>query len=108
MALIVEVGILPVKARTRLVEAIAAAIRQIIEMETCVAAGIEEGINLNVYDPNVLKRFNRASGKANGALTAAETFRMWKDAVIALALTWLKYLFAAMSPGSKALFKVLL
>lgn len=74
MALIVEVGFLPVKARTRLVESLASVIRQIREMETCIAVGIEEGVNVNIYDPQRLKRFERASGKVNGALAAAETF----------------------------------
>lgn len=75
VALIVEVVLLPVKARTRLVESLEAAMRQIGEMETCVAVGIEEGINLDIYDPRALERFEHASGKANSALTAAETFR---------------------------------
>lgn len=75
VALIVEVVFLPVKARTRLVESLEAAMRQIGEMETCVAVGIEEGINLDIYDPRALERFEHASGKANSALTAAETFR---------------------------------
>ncbi|KAL8734317.1 MAG: hypothetical protein Q9166_001515 [cf. Caloplaca sp. 2 TL-2023] len=74
VALVVEMVFLPVKARTRLVESLTGAIRQISEMETCIAAGIEEGVNLYVYDFNSLKQFERASGKANGALTAAETF----------------------------------
>ncbi|KAL8638025.1 MAG: hypothetical protein Q9228_004783 [Teloschistes exilis] len=74
VALIVEVVFLPVKARTRLVESLEAAMRQIGEMETCVAVGIEEGINLDIYDPRALERFEHASGKANSALTAAETF----------------------------------
>ncbi|KAL8629599.1 hypothetical protein Q9189_004667 [Teloschistes chrysophthalmus] len=78
VALIVEVVFLPVKARTRLVESLEAAMRQIGEMETCVAGGIEEGINLDIYDPRALERFEHASGKANCALTAAETFRSFE------------------------------
>ncbi|KAL8783830.1 MAG: hypothetical protein Q9213_004376 [Squamulea squamosa] len=74
VALVVEIAFLPVKARTRLVESLTAAIRQISEMENCIAAGIEEGVNLDVYDPKALKRFEDASGKASGALTAAKTF----------------------------------
>ncbi len=76
VALAVEMVFLPVKARGRLVESLAAALKQINEMETCVAFGIEEGINLDVYAPEVFLRFDKASGKANGALSAAETFRM--------------------------------
>ncbi|KAL8663087.1 MAG: hypothetical protein Q9202_004124 [Teloschistes flavicans] len=92
VALIVEVVLLPVKARTRLVESLEAAMRQIGEMETCVAVGIEEGINLDIYDPRALERFEHASGKANSALTAAETFRRIKgsfEAIVNCRLTML-------------------
>ncbi|KAL9599407.1 MAG: hypothetical protein Q9219_003844 [cf. Caloplaca sp. 3 TL-2023] len=75
VALVVEVSFLPVKARTRLVESLTAAVRQIREMETCIAAGIEERVNLELDDPKILQRFEQASGKANGALAAAEMFR---------------------------------
>ncbi|KAI4284627.1 MAG: hypothetical protein L6R38_001257 [Xanthoria sp. 2 TBL-2021] len=74
VALVIEIGFLPVKARTRLVESLTAAIRRISEMETCIAVGIEEGVNLDVYEPKALIQFERASGKANVALTAAEMF----------------------------------
>lgn len=74
MALVVEIGFLPVKAQTRLVESLTAAIRRVSEMEACIAAGIEEGVNLDVYQPKALIRFELASGKANGALAAAEMF----------------------------------
>ncbi|KAL8999402.1 MAG: hypothetical protein Q9169_001716 [Polycauliona sp. 2 TL-2023] len=74
VALVVEIGFLPVKARTRLVESLSAAIREISEMETCIAAGIEEGVNIDVYHPEALEQFERASGNANRALTAAEMF----------------------------------
>ena len=77
VALIVQVIILPVKARTRLVDSLAACLRQITEMERCVALGIENGVNLDVYSPHILKHFESASGKAKTALTAAETFREW-------------------------------
>ncbi|KAI4220527.1 MAG: hypothetical protein LQ349_008068 [Xanthoria aureola] len=74
VALVVEIGLLPVKARTRLVESLTAAIRRVSEMEACIAAGIEEGVNLDVYHPKALIRFELASGKANEALAAAEMF----------------------------------
>ena len=74
VALVVEVALLPVKARTRLVESLAAVLRHINEMEGCVAYGIEEGANLDVYAPEVMLRFENASTKAKSALTAAETF----------------------------------
>jgi hypothetical protein len=74
VALIVEVGFLPVRARDRLVESLAASIRQISEMEACLAYGIESQANVDVHSPEVSARFERAKGKAQGALAAAETF----------------------------------
>ncbi|KAL8894095.1 MAG: hypothetical protein Q9192_004625 [Flavoplaca navasiana] len=74
VALVVEIGFLPVKARTMLVESLTAAIRRISEMETCVSAGTEEGVNVDVYSPKILEQFERASGKANAALAAAGLF----------------------------------
>lgn len=75
VALIVEVALFPVKARDRLVESLACSIRQITEMEACLAYGIETEINnVNVRSPAVISRFSIAKGKAEAALTAAETF----------------------------------
>ena len=74
VALIVEVVLLPVKARTRLVESLAAALEQINEMERCIAAGIEQGVKIDVYATANIIRFENANGKANTALGAAETF----------------------------------
>ena len=74
VALIVEVVLLPVKARTRLVESLAAALEQIHEMEKCVAAGIEQGVKIDVYAAANIVRFEKANGKANTSLGAAETF----------------------------------
>ena len=74
VALVVEVVLLPVKARTRLVESLAAALHQISEMEKCIAAGIESGKKIDVYAAENFLRFEHASGKANIALSAAETF----------------------------------
>lgn len=75
VALVVEMALLPVRSRARLVESIACVLRQINEMESAIAAGIEEGLNLNIFDLERIVRFERASAKANGALSAAETFR---------------------------------
>ena len=75
VALIVEMVLLPVKARTRLVESIAAALRHISEMENGIAAGIEEGVNLKIFAADRVARCEHASGKANRALSAAEVFR---------------------------------
>ena len=74
VALIAEVVLFPVKARTRLVESLAAALEQINEMEKCIAAGIEQGIKLDVYATANIVRFESAKGKANTALSAGETF----------------------------------
>ncbi|KAH8759122.1 hypothetical protein F5882DRAFT_337519 [Hyaloscypha sp. PMI_1271] len=74
VALIVEVTFLPVRARDRLVESLAASIRQISEMEACLAYGIEMQRNVDVHSADVYARFERAKGKAQGALTAAQTF----------------------------------
>ena len=75
IALIVEIVILPVKARNRLIESLAASIKQISEMEGCIAFGIEEGTNVSAFPPEVFGRFDQASGRAKTALGAAETFR---------------------------------
>ncbi len=74
MALIVEILLLPVKARTRLVESLAAALEQIHEMEKCIAAGIEQGVKIDIYAASNIVRFEDANGKASIALGAAETF----------------------------------
>jgi len=74
VALIVEMVVLPVKARTRLVESISAVLRQISEMENVIATGIEEGRDLELFSASRLVEFEHASRKANSALTAAETF----------------------------------
>jgi hypothetical protein len=74
VALIVEVVLFPVRARDRLVESLAASIRQVSEMEGCLAYGIETESNVDVHSKAVSERFDRAKGKAEGALGAAETF----------------------------------
>ena len=74
VAIIVEMVLLPVKARDRLVESLAAALQKINEMEKCIASGIEEGSKLDLFSAEILSRFESATSKANTALTAAETF----------------------------------
>lgn len=74
VALMVEVALFPVKARTRLVESLATTLRQINEMERCIASGIETGQKLDIHSPANLIRLEHASSKANAALSAAETF----------------------------------
>jgi uncharacterized membrane protein YgaE (UPF0421/DUF939 family) len=74
VALIVELVLFPVRARDRLVESLAASIRQIIEMEGCLAYGIDTEANVDAHSAVVSARFQLARGKADGALAAAETF----------------------------------
>lgn len=74
IALIVEFTLFPVRARDRLTESLAASIRQISDMEACLAYGIETEVNVDVRAPEVSDRFDKAKAKAQGALTAAETF----------------------------------
>ena len=73
-ALIVELVLYPVKARTHLVESLAAALEHINEMERYIAAGIEKGAKIDVYAATNVARFETANAKANTALSAAETF----------------------------------
>lgn len=75
VALVVELVLFPVKARTRLVESLTTALSQIHEMEHCVDSGIDGGSDFDLFNPDVLLRFNYARGKANSALSAAEMFR---------------------------------
>ena len=74
VAILVEMVLLPVKARTRLVESLTAALQQINDMEKCLASGIEEGSKFDAFSVETYERFEQASTKANTALTAAETF----------------------------------
>jgi uncharacterized membrane protein YgaE (UPF0421/DUF939 family) len=74
VALVVEAILFPVKARDRLVESLAASLNQITEMEACLAYGIETETNVDVQSKAIVDRFERAKSKAEGALTAAETF----------------------------------
>jgi hypothetical protein len=74
VALGTEFVLFPVKARDRLVESLSAAIRQITEMEACMAYGIESETNVDVHTADVSERFEAAKAKAQAALAAAETF----------------------------------
>lgn len=108
VAVIVEMILLPVKARTRLVESISAVLRQIGEMENVIATGIEEGRNLTALSTDRIVEFEHASGKANSALTAAETFR--KAYIIppphsSSLCSWIQYHSAITNQGSRALLR---
>ncbi|CAG8958777.1 hypothetical protein HYFRA_00011727 [Hymenoscyphus fraxineus] len=74
VALGLQAVFLPVKARDRLVESLASSIGQIIEMEACLAYGIDAEENIDIRSNIVSERFDHAKSKAQGALTAAQTF----------------------------------
>jgi hypothetical protein len=74
VALLVQFTFVPVKARDRLVQSLAGSITQIIEMEGCLAHGVESGDNVDVHSSVVTERFDHAKAKARGALAAADTF----------------------------------
>ncbi|ELR08619.1 hypothetical protein VC83_02248 [Pseudogymnoascus destructans] len=74
VAIFIEFAVLPVRARDRLVESLAAAIQKISEMEACLAYGVESGKNTDARSPEVIERFEIAMGKAEDALGAAATF----------------------------------
>jgi hypothetical protein len=74
VALVVEIILFPVRARDRLVESLAASMRQISKMQGCLAYGIETETNVDPHSASVSTRFQRAKGKAESALAAAETF----------------------------------
>lgn len=44
-------------------------------MEQGIAPGIDEGVKMDVYGTANFLRFEHASGKADSAVRAAETFR---------------------------------
>ncbi|PWW74558.1 hypothetical protein C7212DRAFT_346066 [Tuber magnatum] len=72
-ATLVQMIILPAKARVRLKESLASAIVQITKMETCIAYGVDDTRNI-VSTPRLFRKFERAAKKAEAALTSAETF----------------------------------
>ncbi|KAK2932206.1 Brefeldin A-sensitivity protein 4 [Fusarium oxysporum f. sp. vasinfectum] len=61
-------------ARDRLVESLAASVKQVQNMQAAMAVGLDEPIKPNFRNPDLNKRFRRATNKARGALAAAETF----------------------------------
>ncbi|ETS82366.1 hypothetical protein PFICI_04242 [Pestalotiopsis fici W106-1] len=73
-ALIVEMVLFPVRARDRLVESLASAIKQISNMESSVAVGIETPCAVDLRSEALKNRFKRSKGKAESALAAAQTF----------------------------------
>ena len=73
-AIAAEFIVLPVRARTRLVESLATSVSLVTEMEACIAHGIEEGKNVAEFPKEVDVRLEDASRRAKVALTAAEVF----------------------------------
>ncbi|KAJ4139391.1 hypothetical protein NW765_003290 [Fusarium oxysporum] len=73
-ALLIELILYPVRARDRLVESLAASVKQVQNMQAAMAVGLDEPIKPNFRNPDLNKRFRRATNKARGALAAAETF----------------------------------
>ena len=73
-ALILQVVIFPVKARTRLVRSLANSIKHISEMEACIAFGIESRCNISAERWIISKKYQRASAKTNDCLAAADFF----------------------------------
>ncbi|KAM4056864.1 fusaric acid resistance protein-like domain-containing protein [Hirsutella rhossiliensis] len=74
VAMLVEVVVAPVRARDRLVESLSASVRQVQKMQAALAIGIDGPERPNLQSPALLARFDRSRDKAQGALTAAETF----------------------------------
>ncbi|CZR37270.1 uncharacterized protein FPRO_02470 [Fusarium proliferatum ET1] len=73
-ALLIELILYPVRARDRLVESVAASVKQVQNMQAAMAVGLDEPIKPDFRNSDLNKRFRRATNKARGALAAAETF----------------------------------
>ena len=65
----------PVRARDRLVESLTSCVNQVGQMERALSVGVEEPAKIADFrSPRFAARFNKAKGKAQNSLTAAETF----------------------------------
>ena len=74
VAILVELLILPVRARDRLVESLSSAVRRVQDMQSALSVGIDSPEKPNFRSHKVHHRFSHARDKAQGALAAAETF----------------------------------
>lgn len=74
VGLLVEIFILPVRARDRLVESLSSAVRQVQEMQSALSVGVDSCQKPNFRSHKLHHRFSHARDKAQGALAAAETF----------------------------------
>lgn len=72
ISLFVSVGFYPVKASTRMVEALVRSLNSIAEMENCVAFGIEHPKAKHILTQATIRRFDRATSKAKAAIMTAE------------------------------------
>lgn len=72
ISLFVAVGFYPVKASTRMVEALVRSLNSVVEMENCVAFGIEHPKAKHILTQTTIKRFNRATSNAKAAVQTAE------------------------------------
>ncbi|KAM0277116.1 hypothetical protein ACHAQH_006060 [Verticillium albo-atrum] len=74
VGLLVELILYPARARDRMVEALSTSIKQMSSMQTAIAVGVDNPDNLQLRSGKVQQRFERSHEKAQGALSAAETF----------------------------------
>lgn len=72
--MLVEILITPVRARDRLVESLSTSVRQVQNMQPAVSVGVDGPERPNFQSQSLYAGFIRARDKAQGALTAAETF----------------------------------
>ncbi|EGX91200.1 hypothetical protein CCM_05358 [Cordyceps militaris CM01] len=74
VAVLVEIFIFPVRARDRLVNSLSAAVDHVQNMQAVIAVGIDHPERPNFRSHSLYARFTRARDKAQGCLTAAETY----------------------------------
>lgn len=72
--LLVGVILYPARARHRLVASLSSSIAHITMMQTAVAVGVDDPSAPDLRNQKLLRQFERARNKAQGALAAAETF----------------------------------
>lgn len=74
VAMVVEIGLYPVRARDRLVECLSSCVKQVQNMQAALAVGIDHPDKPNFRSVDLDVRFKGARDKAEAALRAAETF----------------------------------
>lgn len=70
----VELMLYPARARDRMVEALSSCIKQMTNMQTAIAVGVDNPSAMDLHSLKVQRQFERSRAKAMAALTAAETF----------------------------------